>query len=80
MTTVRGCVFFGRMFAILQSSFLQANFVFTSPEVEVIEKIIVYDLDNFFSDFGGFLGLFLGASCFTLVSISPTFFEHLFCT
>jgi hypothetical protein len=30
--------------------------VVTSPEVEVIERLMVYDIDDFFSDFGGFLG------------------------
>ena len=44
----------------------------------MIEKIIVYDLDNFFSDFGGFLGLFLGASCFTLVDLVASLIEKFF--
>jgi len=43
--------------------------MFTTLESQVIEEMAVYDLTNFFSDFGGFLGLFLGASCFTVVDI-----------
>ncbi len=35
----------------------------TSPEVEVIERLMVYDIDDFFSDFGGFLG-YLGGFLF----------------
>jgi hypothetical protein len=36
--------------------------LFTTPSVDVVEKIVVYDVIDFFSDFGGFIGLFLGAS------------------
>ena len=51
------------------------TFFFTSPQIEVMEKMSVYGVDNFFSDFGGFLRLFLGASCFTVVDILAKVFE-----
>lgn len=44
--------------------------MFTSPVVDVVEKMIVYDVIDFFSDFGGFIGLFLGASCITLIDFT----------
>jgi hypothetical protein len=40
----------------------QVKFLFTTPSIDVVEKIVVYDVIDFFSDFGGFIGLFLGAS------------------
>ena len=42
--------------------------------IDVVEKMIVYDVIDFFSDFGGFIGLFLGASCLTLIDFTV---EHL---
>ena len=52
------------------------TYLFTTPEVEVTKRMLVYDLDNFFADFGGFLGLFLGASCFTIVDVVTSAVER----
>ena len=45
--------------------------------MEVVEKIIVYELIDFFSDFGGFIGLFLGASCISLIDLAEPYLEKL---
>jgi hypothetical protein len=50
--------------------FVQIKFLFTSPMIDIVEKMIVYDVIDFFSDFGGFIGLFLGASCLTLIDFT----------
>ena len=49
--------------------------MFTSPEVEIVEKMIVYELIDFFSDFGGFIGLFLGFSCVTILDFTVPYLE-----
>ena len=36
--------------------------------IEVYEEYIVYSGDSFLADFGGFLGMFLGVSLFSLHS------------
>ena len=45
----------------------QQTFIFTLPDVEVIEKFWMVDADGFFADIGGFLGLLLGTSCLHMV-------------
>jgi hypothetical protein len=55
--------------------FRQVKFLFTSPAVDVVEKMIVYDVIDFFSDFGGFIGLFLGASCITFIDVAVEYLE-----
>ncbi len=37
--------------------------------------MIVYELIDFFSDFGGFIGLFLGASCITFIDFAVLYLE-----
>jgi len=44
--------------------------------IDIVDKIIVYDLSDFFSDFGGFIGLFLGASCLTLIDLIAVYVER----
>ena len=53
----------------------QVKFLFTSPAVDVVEKMIVYGVIDFFSDFGGFIGLFLGASCITVIDVAAVYLE-----
>ena len=43
--------------------------------VEVYEEYIVYSGDSFLSDFGGFLGMFLGVSLFSLHSLVDAVIE-----
>ena len=50
-------------------NFLQISIMFPSTEITVMERIWVYDGNDFFADVGGFLGLLLGASCFTLAEV-----------
>jgi len=52
------------------------KFFFTAPVIDIVDKIIVYDLSDFFSDFGGFIGLFLGASCLTLIDLIAVYVER----
>ena len=46
-----------------------AMLYFTSTEIETKQRIKVYDESNLMADIGGYLGLFLGASIYTLVDI-----------
>lgn len=48
---------------------LQQQFVFTLPEVEIIEKLWMFDFDAVFADIGGFLGLLLGTSILGLTEL-----------
>ena len=51
------------------SLFTGARVFFKIPGyVEVYEEFIVYSEDSFLADFGGFLGMFLGVSLFSLHS------------
>lgn len=52
------------------------KFLFTSPAVDVVEKMIIYDVIDFFSDFGGFIGLFLGASCITVIDVATEYLQR----
>jgi len=45
------------------------SFLFTLPDVEIIEKFYMVDGDAVFANIGGFLGLLLGTSCLHLVDI-----------
>jgi hypothetical protein len=49
--------------------------LFTSTEINVVERIWVYDQNDLLADIGGFLGLLLGASCFTLADMLVTYLE-----
>ena len=46
-----------------------AMLYFTSTEIEMKQRIKVYDESNLMADIGGYLGLFLGASIYTLVDV-----------
>ena len=50
--------------------------MFTTPSIDIVEKIVVYDVIDFFSDFGGFIGLFLGASCITFIDFAVEYLER----
>ena len=54
----------------------QVKFLFTTPSIDIVEKIVVYDVIDFFSDFGGFIGLFLGASCITFIDFAVEYLER----
>jgi len=43
------------------------SFLFTLPDVEIIEKFWMVDEDGVFANIGGFLGLLLGTSCLHLI-------------
>ena len=44
--------------------------------VEVYEEYFLYSLDSFLADFGGFLGMFLGVSLFSLHSWFEALVEY----
>lgn len=47
----------------------QFQFAVISTEVEIREQILVYTWDNFFADIGGFMGLLLGSSIYSLADM-----------
>ena len=51
-------------------NYLGSRIFFKLPAyVEFYEEYIVYSKDSFLADFGGFLGMFLGVSLFSLHSL-----------
>ena len=52
---------------------LQQMFMFTLPEIEIVEKMWTYDANAAFADAGGFLGLLIGTSCLSLADIFLTY-------
>jgi hypothetical protein len=48
--------------------------LFTSMQVSEIREIVTYTWANFLGDLGGVLGLFLGASLFTVMEFVEFFF------
>lgn len=59
------------------------SFYLSSKDIKVTEEIELYDLGKFIADFGGYLGLLLGASLITFIDGFIWFFsftkEKLFC-
>ena len=54
---------------------LKVQLIFTSSEIMLKEKILVYDYDSLFADIGGYTGLLLGLSFFDLADMLAAFFE-----
>ena len=55
--------------------FLKVQLIFTSSEITLKEKILVYDYDSLFADIGGYTGLLLGLSFFDLADMLAAFIE-----
>ena len=55
--------------------FLKVQLIFTSSEITLKEKILVYDYDSLFADIGGYTGSLLGRSCFDLADMLAAFIE-----
>ena len=56
--------------------FLKVQLIFTSSEITLKEKILVYDYDSLFADIGGYTGLLLGLSFFDLADMLAAFVEN----
>ena len=50
----------------------------TSTEIEVKERVWLYDENDFVADIGGFMGLLLGASIYTLADLVLSNVEKFF--
>ena len=57
---------------------IQLEITSTKPTVEEHEEVYIYDGNNLMADFGGFLGMLLGASCLTLFDEAVSLLEWLF--
>jgi amiloride-sensitive sodium channel len=52
--------------------------MFRDNTIEEREKYVAYNLENFVSDFGGLIGLFLGFSLLSIVELIHDFFKYCF--
>ncbi len=64
--TPRGEVVRSPMPAGVRQSFMKVRFAFSSGRHEVREQYVVYDLGSFVADAGGYLGLLLGYSAYSV--------------
>ena len=48
-----------------------------SDEMEIIQQVRLYSLTNFIADFGGYLGLLLGASVLSMFDVILNFCQSL---
>ena len=55
------------------------KFQITQPSFEEKEQYVIYDIDSFFADIGGYMGLLLGCSLMSLYSELEALLKKLFC-
>ena len=53
-------------------------YIYFNLQVTVQEDYQIYPIDSFFADVGGYLGLLLGASMFSLIESSIDVLEKMF--
>ena len=51
---------------MLENKHISFNFIMKDNKLRITEHVALYEFTNFVADFGGYLGLFLGASLFSM--------------